>query len=92
VRHAVILASTSNPRQFIQRRGRVLRPHPGKTEATIFDMIVIPPQLDRDTWEVERKLLRKELKRFLEFAKLANNAEAASQKLLALQEQYQLQL
>jgi len=92
VRHAVILASTSNPRQFIQRRGRVLRPHPGKTEATIFDMIVIPPQLDRETWEVERKLLRKELKRFLEFAKLANNAEAASQKLLALQEQYQLQL
>ncbi|WP_216086680.1 DNA phosphorothioation system restriction enzyme [Halothece sp. PCC 7418] len=90
IRHAVILASTGNPRQFIQRRGRVLRPHSGKTEATIFDMIAIPPQLDRETWEVERNLLRKELKRFLEFAKLAKNAAAASEKLLTLQEQYRL--
>ena len=88
--HGVILASTGNPRQFIQRRGRVLRPHPKKKEATIFDLIVIPPQLDRATWEVERKLLQKELKRFLEFGKLAKNAESATQKLLALQEQYQL--
>jgi len=91
IRHAVILASTGNPRQFIQRRGRVLRPDSGKQEATIFDMIVIPPQLDRETWEVERNLLRKELKRFLEFAKLAKNAEAASDKLWALQQQYQLE-
>jgi len=92
IRQAVILASTGNPRQFIQRRGRVLRPHPGKTEATIFDMIVIPPRLDRATWEVERNLLRKELKRFLAFAKLAQNAEMASQKLFTLQEQYELEL
>lgn len=90
IRQAVILASTGNPRQFIQRRGRVLRPHPGKTEATIFDMIVIPPQLDRETWEVERNLLRKELKRFLEFAKLAQNADSATEKLIRLQEQYEL--
>jgi DNA phosphorothioation system restriction enzyme len=92
IRNAVILASTGNPRQFIQRRGRVLRPHPDKKEATLFDMIVIPPQLDRETWEVERNLLRKELKRFLEFAKLAENAEEATGKLFALQEQYQLEL
>ncbi|MFB6276913.1 MAG: DNA phosphorothioation system restriction enzyme [Halothece sp.] len=92
IRHGVILASTGNPRQFIQRRGRVLRPHPGKEKATIFDMIVVPPQLDRETWEVERNLLRKEIKRFLEFAKLAQNAEEASGKLWALQQQYQLEL
>ena len=90
IRHAVILASTGNPRQFIQRRGRVLRPHPGKTEATVFDMIVVPPTLDRATWEVERNLLRKELKRFLEFAKLAKNAQEATQQLLALQDHYQI--
>lgn len=92
IRHAVILASTGNPRQFIQRRGRVLRPHPGKQEATIFDMIVTPPQLDRETWEVERNLLRKELKRFLEFAKLAKNAEEATGQLLTLQHTYQFDL
>ncbi|RMF27720.1 MAG: DEAD/DEAH box helicase, partial [Cyanobacteria bacterium J083] len=66
IRHGVILASTGNPRQFIQRRGRLLRPYPGKKQATVFDMLVIPPELDRETWEVEKKLLRRELKRYLE--------------------------
>lgn len=87
---AVMLASSSNPRQFIQRRGRVLRPHPNKQRATLFDMIVLPPELGRNTFEVERNLLRKELKRFLEFADLADNAAEARVKLLALQSQYGL--
>lgn len=88
IQTAVILASSSNPRQFIQRRGRILRPHPDKKQATLFDMIVIPPQLDRPTWEVERNLLRKELKRFIQFAELADNALEAKTKLLSIQEQY----
>ncbi len=78
------------PRQFIQRRGRVLRPHPGKERATIFDMIVLPPELDRETLEVERNLLKKELRRFVEFADLADNAGAARMKLLNLQKRYGL--
>ncbi|BCL38345.1 DNA phosphorothioation system restriction enzyme [Nostoc sp. MS1] len=53
IQTAVILSSSGNPRQFIQRRGRVLRPHPDKKRATIYDMIVLPPDLDRDTIEVE---------------------------------------
>ncbi|PSF35216.1 DNA phosphorothioation system restriction enzyme [Aphanothece hegewaldii CCALA 016] len=88
IQTAVILASTANPRQFIQRRGRILRPHPGKTQANLFDMIVLPPKLDRETWEVERNLLRKELKRFVEFAQLALNADEATQQFLTLQQQY----
>ncbi len=90
IQTAVILASSSNPRQFIQRRGRILRPHPGKDRATLFDMIVLPPNLERETLEVERNLLRKELKRFLEFADLADNAEVARIKLLELQKRYDL--
>ena len=90
IQNAVILASSSNPRQFIQRRGRVLRPHLGKERATLFDMIVMPPALDRQTWDVERNLLRKELKRFVEFADLADNAGEAREKLLAVQTQYGL--
>lgn len=90
IRHAVILASTSNPRQFIQRRGRILRPHPGKERATLFDTIVIPPNLDRQTWEIERSLLQKELKRLIEFANLADNAEEARKILFNLQESYDL--
>ncbi|TAE97396.1 MAG: helicase [Oscillatoriales cyanobacterium] len=90
IRHAVILASSSNPRQFVQRRGRILRPHPGKERATLFDMIVLPPDLGRETLEVERNLLRKELKRFLEFADLADNAGEARVKLLQIQRRYGL--
>lgn len=90
IQTAVILASSSNPRQFVQRRGRILRPSPGKERATLFDMIVLPPELDRQTWEVERNLLRKELKRFVEFADLADNAGSARIKLLNLQKRYGL--
>lgn len=86
----MILASSSNPRQFVQRRGRILRPYPGKERATLYDMIVLPPELDRQTWEVERNLLRKELKRFVEFADLADNAGEARIKLLNLQKRYGL--
>lgn len=90
IQTAVILASSGNPRQFIQRRGRILRPHPGKQRATLFDMIVLPPDLGRETLDVERNLLKKELKRFLEFADLADNAGEARIKLLQLQKRYGL--
>ena len=90
IKTAVILASSSNSRQFIQRRGRILRPHPSKSQARLFDTIVIPPSLDRETWGVEKNLLRKELLRFLTFAELADNAKAATAQLFKLQEQYEL--
>lgn len=90
IQTAIILASSRNPRQFIQRRGRILRPHPQKKRATLFDMIVVPPPLDRQTWDVERNLLRKELQRFVEFADLADNAGEARRQLLGLQKEYGL--
>ena len=90
IQTAVILASSSNPRQFVQRRGRILRPSPGKERAELFDLIVIPPDLGRESWSIERSLLRKELKRFVEFADLAINSGQARKILLPLQEKYQL--
>lgn len=90
IQTAVILASSGNPRQFIQRRGRILRSHPGKTHATLFDFIGVPPDLDRETWEVERNLLKKELKRFVEFANIADNAEEARVKLMEIHQRYGL--
>jgi len=90
IQTAVILASSRNPRQFVQRRGRILRPYPGKERATLFDTIVLPPQLDRNTWDVERNLLKRELQRFVEFADLADNAAEARMKLLGLQKKYGL--
>lgn len=90
IKNAVILASSQNPRQFIQRRGRILRPHSSKERATLFDMIVLPPDMGRSTLAIERNLLKKELKRFLEFADLADNAGEARVKLLSIQKKYGL--
>lgn len=90
IQTAIMLASSSNPRQFIQRRGRILRSHPHKKRATLFDMIVLPPDLGRETIDVERNLLKKELQRFIEFANLADNGGEARLKLLDLQQRYGL--
>jgi DNA phosphorothioation system restriction enzyme len=87
---AVILASSGNPRQFIQRRGRVLRPCRNKHRAIIFDMIVCPPDLGEENVNIERSLLRKELVRYIEFARLADNAGEAGVQLLHLQRRYGL--
>jgi superfamily II DNA or RNA helicase len=77
---AYILASSSNPREFIQRRGRVLRKHAGKDHANIYDLITVPPpisQFDETTMRSERSILKRELKRFVEFADSANNTQSA---------------
>lgn len=89
VKTAVILASSRNPRQFIQRRGRVLRPSPGKTSAEIYDMIVTPPE-EVTAYASERSLLRNELIRFAEFADLALNGGEARRGILDLQRRYGL--
>ena len=74
---AYILASSLNPRQFIQRRGRVLRRAPDKDFAHIYDFIVVPPDgstLDGSTFNAERSLMRRELARVDEFASTSENA------------------
>ena len=79
---AYILASSSNPREFIQRRGRILRSAPGKVEAKIYDLIAVP-SLDTEVikasplFETERKILRREFRRFHEFARTAKNQHRA---------------
>lgn len=77
-RTAFMLASSTNPRQFIQRRGRILRTHPEKDHAIIHDFITIPSgggvgDLDSDAFNVERTLIRKELQRVSTFAEAAIN-------------------
>lgn len=70
---AIFCASTGNPRQFIQRRGRVLRLHDDKTHATIHDLVVVPEIADKNTFEMEKGLVKKELERVVDFANLAMN-------------------
>lgn len=90
---AFILASSTNPRQFIQRRGRVLRlsPETGKEYAIIYDFIVaIPPGYSDDYFKIERSLLRRELLRVNEFASLAKNKNQALNSLRELKNNYNL--
>lgn len=70
--NAIFLSSTGNPRQFIQRRGRVLRTHVDKDKATIWDMIVLPP-CDGEETNLEKNLFMGEVKRIVNFAALADN-------------------
>ncbi|MCP5097978.1 MAG: DEAD/DEAH box helicase family protein [Chloroflexi bacterium] len=79
-RTAYFLASSSNPREFIQRRGRILRKSPGKAHSIIHDLIAVPPvALDQDSpaFHAERSIVRRELNRFKEFANPALNKHQA---------------
>jgi superfamily II DNA or RNA helicase len=77
VSHALILASSQNPRQFIQRRGRVLRIYPEKNMAEIHDAIVQP--LNAEAEPEQLGLLRGELIRAIEFADGAMNMSAGAE-------------
>lgn len=68
IRKAIIMASSGNPREYIQRRGRLLRIVIGKTKAIIYDMVVFSPS------ETYSSINRVELKRLKEFAEIALNA------------------
>jgi len=77
ISHAIILASSQNPRQFIQRRGRVLRTCEGKYKAVIYDAIVVPISLELEPAQLS--LLKSEFQRSIQFAKTALNSSAANE-------------
>ena len=74
ISHAVIIASSQNPRQFIQRRGRVLRKSGFKTKAVVYDIIVSPSKMIGSD-EKFHGLITSEMRRALEFAKTSMNSE-----------------
>ncbi len=73
---AFILASTTVERQWVQRRGRLLRTcsGTGKTHSVIHDLLALPPEMDQGIDSDARVLIRSELRRAQEFAALARNA------------------
>ena len=73
---AFILASTTVERQWVQRRGRLLRTCSaiGKTHSIIHDLLALPPDMEAGTDPDARALVRSELRRTIEFARLARNA------------------
>lgn len=70
--HALILASSQNPREFIQRRGRILRNSPGKLFAHLYDAITVPIiEEDEDTKALS--IISGELARAIQFGEGAEN-------------------
>lgn len=92
-KQAVLMASSRNPKEFVQRRGRVLRQHAesGKEKAIIHDMIVVPT-MDPDTQLIssEQGILERELERFEEFANTALNEDHARLAIQAIRREYQM--
>lgn len=78
VTHALILASSKNPREFIQRRGRVLRTAPGKALAYVHDAIVVPPLSSNGGDGEPDPITAGELARAIEFARSAENPAASA--------------
>ena len=90
---AVFCSSTGNPRQFIQRRGRILRTHPNKKFAKVYDLIVIPQvEYGSKSFESEKKIVEKELERVVHFAYMAINKYEAVEDLKRICEYYGLNL
>lgn len=88
---AYILASSRDPRQFIQRRGRILRRSPGKTSATIHDFIAVLPDSVDDESGYAKRLIKAELGRVAEFSSLSENRADAYALLAPILQKYDLE-
>ena len=97
IKTAFILASTTNPKEYIQRRGRVLRKAEGKTYADIYDFITLPRPLNdvygltKEAKNQDKGLVIKELIRAYEFSRIADNQSEAEAILNKIKELYELE-
>lgn len=96
IRTAFILASTTNPKEYIQRRGRVLRKADNKPFAEIYDFVTLPRELDAvsglTTEQAQRdlSLVKNELARIKEFGRLSMNSMQANNLIWDIQEAYHI--
>ncbi len=96
IKVAFILASTTNPKEYIQRRGRVLRKADGKEYAEIYDFITLPrpldevPMLTEEQMKRELSLVKNELCRAEEFSRIAMNKVSAISVLDEIKEAYNI--
>ncbi len=88
---AIFCSSTGNPRQFIQRRGRVLRTHPDKNMAELHDLVVIPEiNPYSPSYRMEQSLVKGELQRVRNFANLSENPSYSELELREVLDHYAL--
>jgi len=87
---AIIIASSTNPKEYIQRRGRVLRKYLGKNKAFIYDITVLPPENIENSGlrKIEQGIIKKELMRIQDFLETADNKAEILSSLSAIMLEY----
>lgn len=95
IKTAFILASTTNPKEYIQRRGRVLRLAKDKPYAVIFDFVTLVCPLDEvdinsSNYNYERSLACKELQRIKEFGSISLNQRDSNQLIVDIEDTFNL--
>lgn len=91
IKTAFIMSSSRNPKEFVQRRGRLLRKSSGKEKAVIYDFITLPRDLDQvmyGDFESDKTILIGEISRMEEFASLADNPRDTDQLITRIMESY----
>lgn len=96
IKTAFILASTNNKKEYIQRRGRVLRKvkNFNKEYAEIYDFVTLPRKLNTVQYltlkqmKIEIPLVRKELERMEEFRRLSMNPLTTKELILKIENIY----
>lgn len=97
IRTAFIMASSTNPKEYVQRRGRVLRKFQGKRHAVIFDFITLPIPLDKvgqydpDVIESVQSLAKREIVRMKDFAAIAENPFDSDSLIAEIQRSYDIE-
>jgi len=96
VENGIFMASSGNPKQFVQRRGRILRKNKltGKTSAKIYDILVSPPIPNEGDHvnKNEKKLIAKELLRHKDFADISENKYQAFEKISDIAKKFEINL
>lgn len=92
VTHALILASSTNPREYIQRRGRVLRKYPGKDYSYIIDALALPEKESSAEEQTGLSIIKSEIARALQFSENAVNKVYSYYSLNKLAIEYKIDL
>ena len=96
IKTAFILASTTNPKEYIQRRGRVLRKFPGKEYAEIYDFVTLPRPLNdvnslsKEELKADYTLVINEIRRMKEFSESSQNSIDSNAIIWQVQKSYDL--
>lgn len=94
IRTAFIMASSTNPKEYVQRRGRVLRRAKGKDHAVIYDFITLPRALDAhepiQNADCEISLFKREKERMDDFVQLCENPSESFQLVDKINQYYHL--